>query len=79
MEDTSGLEFITESYSLKVNLCIDIQVYNKRYSTGIMYMIKVIGKILSEYKVMYCYLEPLINMNDAFMDHILLNIQRKLK
>ncbi|MBU5353352.1 hypothetical protein KQI74_13735 [Paenibacillus barcinonensis] len=48
IEDRSDLEFITDSYGLKVNLCIDIQVYNKIFSTGIMYMTETIGKILSK-------------------------------
>ncbi|MCL6601560.1 MAG: hypothetical protein K6T94_01705 [Paenibacillus sp.] len=48
IEDISDLGFIMDNYGLKVNLCIDFQVYNKTFSTGLMHMLETIGKILSQ-------------------------------
>ncbi len=45
-EDVSDLDFIMKEYNVNVNLCIDIQVYNKTYMEGISEVIKVIGKLL---------------------------------
>lgn len=48
IEDISDLEFIRDNYGLKVNLCIDFQVYNKTFSTGLIQMLKIIGRMLSQ-------------------------------
>lgn len=48
IEDISDLGFIMDNYGLKVNLCIDFQVYNKTFSTGVMHMLETVGKILSQ-------------------------------
>ncbi|MBR2564891.1 MAG: hypothetical protein IKE29_09725 [Paenibacillus sp.] len=48
IEDISDLGFIMDNYGLKLNLCIDFQVYNKTFSTGVMHMLETIGKILSQ-------------------------------
>lgn len=50
IEDTSDLGSIIDNYGLEVNLCIDFQVFNKTFDTGIMYMLETIGKILSQIK-----------------------------
>lgn len=50
IEDTSDLGSIIDNYGLKVNSCIDFQVFNKTFDTGIMYMLEMVGKILSQIK-----------------------------
>ncbi|MFD1905332.1 hypothetical protein ACFSQ7_16625 [Paenibacillus rhizoplanae] len=50
IEDTSDLGSIIDNYGLKVNLCIDFQVFNKTFDTGIMYMLETVGRILSQIK-----------------------------